>query len=187
MKIRNQKVVTHRSGIEEWEMMLRLQYYYDENTAAAIIRQAKAFSIDGREAYSKDYVILYSGIYMNYSVFIINHEYDMLAADIDGIGQMKSPKTIRDYVSELVMYDGKLMDDSTVDTIMNCRLIDSKEKKRLFNKSKSIYSIVWDLAHTLLLSQRENKSLKKQVASLKYDLKKAKETNDSSTNNKEET
>ena len=176
MKVNNKKVVMKRSGIEEWEMMLRLQFYYDDSTSAAIIREAKELSENGGSASSSDYIILYSGIYQSYTVFVINHKYDGLAMDIEGLGQMKSPKTVRDYVAELVMHDGKLIDDDNVDCIMNCRLIDKRESKKLFNKTKSIYGIVWELTRTLLDRQRENSSLKKQIMSLKYDLERAYES-----------
>lgn len=166
-------ILYKRMGIEEWEMMVRLQYYFNEEDAVRIIRQAKIRSQELSDNYiSNQFVVIWSEIYMSYSVFVLDPKFSKLVEDIPEIIHTQHPRTVRTFVEELQMYDGSNLNTSDVDYLMNCRLI---AKRSEFEKTNSVGELVWKLTRTLIDNQRENRSLKKSVARLKLDKERLKD------------
>ena len=166
-------ILYKRMGIEEWEMMIRLQYYFNEEDAARIIRQAKIRSHELSDTYtSNKFVVIWSEIYMSYSVFVLDPKFKKLVEDIPEIIHTQQPRTVRTFVEELQMYDGSNLNVSDVDYLMNCRLI---AKRSDFEKN-TVGELVWKLTRTLIDNQRENRSLKKSVARLTLDKQRLKDT-----------
>ena len=165
-------ILYKRMGIEEWEMMIRLQYYFNEEDSARIIRQAKIRSHELSDTYtSNKFVVIWSEIYMSYSVFVLDPKFKKLVEDIPEIIHTQQPRTVRTFVEELQMYDGSNLNVSDVDYLMNCRLI---AKRSDFEKN-TVGELVWKLTRTLIDNQRENRSLKKSVARLTLDKQRLKD------------
>ena len=168
-------ILYKRMGIEEWEMMVRLQYFFSEEDAARIIRKAKIRTHELSDTYiSNQFVVIWSEIYMSYSVFVLDQKFKKLVEDIPEIIHTQQPRTVRTFVEELQMYDGNNLNVSDVDYLMNCRLIAKRAEFEKTN-SVSISELVWKLTRTLIDSQRENRSLKKSVTRLTLDKQRLKD------------
>jgi len=163
-------IISKRLGIEEWEMMLRLQQYFSEEDAAAIIRKAKDRN-ESNYTFNK-FAVVYSEIYMSYSVFVLDKKFNKLVEDIELPGNsVRPPRTVRTFVEELVMYNGSRLEAGDVDYLLNCRLI----SKRSDANKNSTANLIWTLVRTLIDNQRENRNLKRTVKGCEFQIERMKE------------
>ena len=144
-------------GVDEAELVLRLNNYFTAKESLNIIRMIKA-NKDEPWYDHDDFLIMYSVINMSYSIFISSIEYSELVTKID-LADIKPPRSIRDDIEDLVLFNNQLLDKSEVDYIMNCRAIYEHDRDP---QNSTTARLVWLAYRTLLEKQRKEKRKKNE-------------------------
>ena len=144
-------------GVDEAELVLRLNNYYSPKESLNIIRMIKA-NKDEPWYDHDDFLIMYSVINLSYSIFISSIEYADLVTKID-LADIKPPRSIRDDIEDLVLFNNQLLDKSEVDYIMNCRAIYEHDRDP---QNSTTARLVWLAYRTLLEKQRKEKRKKNE-------------------------
>lgn len=150
---KNTHVIKMAKNIPSEEMPFRLQKMFTPDESAAILYEIHQ-SEDGCYNDNPGFCVIYSGVMMGYTIFVSNFRYLPLVEPLEA-RLCSKPKSLRTEVEELVMWNGKCLEERDVDYIMNCRLICKQNPSKA---DRTAAGLVWTLARTIIQLEKQLKA-----------------------------